>query len=83
MSKDSFDEMIEETTRQAREFIKEQPELRDIVTAGKEKGLTIKQLANILQNAAIAYAQAHNGNFGELFETELEAVDWMSLLGEL
>ncbi len=82
MARDSFDEMIEETTRQAKEFILEQPELKNIVTVGKTKNLSIKQLAGLLKSESTQYAKTHNGNFGELFQEELDAVDWRGLVAE-
>lgn len=75
--------MVAETTRQAKEVVKHNKELSSLVKTGKEKNLTIKELAKLLQDESTKYAEKHHGNFGELFIAELDAVDWRGLVAEV
>ena len=74
----NMDEIIEDVTRETIKHINKTPELYQDVKFGRYKDKAVTE--DSVRDTCIAYAKAHNNEFGPLFQTELDMVDWKKVI---
>jgi len=74
----SIDEIVFDVTEQTIYTINKDPELYKDVKFGKMGAR--KHDEESVKKICYDYAKAHNNEFGELFQTELDMVDWKEVI---
>lgn len=74
----NMEDIIEDVTRHTIKHINSDPELYKDVKFGKVGAR--KHDAESVMKICYDYARAHNNEFGPLFQTELDMVDWAEVI---
>lgn len=74
----SLDDIIEDVTNETIKTINKDPELYKDVKFGEMGGVPVSE--DSVKAICYKYAEAHNNEFGELFQTELDMVDWAEVI---